>query len=112
VIKYYFLKNCIIKLVKYLISIFLRINVLLPLVVVLLLSCEEIIDVNLNNVIPKVVIECLITNSDNPFIVKITKTQAFFNQNNFTEVKSAVVQLEYLLVKEKLIEKEVVIMWL
>ncbi len=79
---------------------------MLPIIFVVLLSCEELIDVNLNNVIPKVVIESLITNSDNLFMVKISKSQSFFNQSNFTEVKSAVVQLEYLAIKEKLIEKK------
>ena len=104
-INYDLLKNLIIKLVKYLTSIFRRKIVLLLIVFVVLLSCEELIDVNLNNVIPKVVIESLITNVDNPFVVKISKSQSFFNQSNFTVVKSAVVQLEYLAVKEKLIEK-------
>ena len=100
------MKNCINKTVKYLIPFIFRKIVLLPIIFVVLLSCEELIDVNLNNVISKVVIESLITNSDNLFMVKISKSQSFFNQNNFTEVKGAVVQLEYLAVKEKLIEKK------
>jgi hypothetical protein len=68
-------------------------------------SCEEMITINLNAENPKIVIESFITNGENPVMVKITKSQAFFNQSNFTPVKNAVVQLEYLSVKDKLLEK-------
>lgn len=71
----------------------------------LLPSCEEMIQVDLVNEIPKVVIESYITNSEEPVFVKISKSQAFFNQSNFTVVKNATVQLECLTKKEKLIEK-------
>lgn len=68
-------------------------------------SCEEMITMNLNVENPKIVIESFITNGEYPVMVKITKSQAFFNQSSFTPVKNAVVQLEYLSVKDKLIEK-------
>jgi hypothetical protein len=68
-------------------------------------SCEELIVVNLKNENPKVVIESFITNSEGPVIVKITQSQAFFDQSSFNPVKNASVQLEYLTRKEKLIEK-------
>jgi len=68
-------------------------------------SCEEIINVNLKNSSPKVVIESYISNSDYPVMVKITKSQDYFNQSDFTPVKDAIVQLEYLSVKERLSEK-------
>lgn len=74
-------------------------------VLLVLCSCEELITVNLKDEQPKVVIESFITNSPNPIKVKITKSQDFFNQSGFTPVKNAIVQLEYLNVKEKLIEK-------
>lgn len=79
----------------------------IPVLPVLLVfwSCEEMITVNLNNENPKVVIESFITNGEHPVIVKITKSQAFFNQSNFTPVINASVQLEYLSVKDRLIEK-------
>ena len=57
---------------------------------------------NLNNDTPKVVIESYITNSENPIVVKITKSQGFFNQSSFTPVLKASVQLESLPVKETL----------
>jgi len=73
-------------------------------IVVLNWSCEEIIEVDLKNENSKVVIEGFITNGENPVIVKITKSQAYFNQSNFAPVKSAIVQMEYLSKKEKLVE--------
>ena len=73
--------------------------------VLVLSSCEEIITVDLKNEQPKVVIESFITTADFPVMVKISKSQAFFNQSDFTPVKNAVVQIEYLSVKEKLTEK-------
>lgn len=72
---------------------------------ILLWSCEETIQVNLKNDSPKIVIECCITNEEDPVVVKISKSQAFFDQSNFIPVEKAAVQLEYLSVKEKLIEK-------
>ena len=74
-------------------------------VLILFESCEELITVKLNSEIPKVVIEGYITEGLNPVMVKISKSQAFFDQSNFTPVKRAVVQLEYGSKKEKLIEK-------
>lgn len=83
----------------------LRISYLVLPVLLVLLSCEEVIDVKLKNESSKVVIESFITNGDNPILVKITKSQGFFNQNNFLPVKNASVHLEYLSVKENLVEK-------
>ncbi|HEY3388529.1 MAG TPA: DUF4249 domain-containing protein, partial [Prolixibacteraceae bacterium] len=68
-------------------------------------ACEEVIDVKLNNENPKIVIESFITNVNNPFIVKITKSQEFFDQSNFSSVGNATVQLEYLSMKDILTEK-------
>ncbi len=85
-------------------SIFRKFISMLP-VLLVVWSCEEVIEVNLINENPKVVIESFITNIDNPFVVKITKSQGFFNQSNFSTVKNATVQLQYLSVKEKLVDK-------
>jgi len=68
-------------------------------------SCEEMITVNLIDENSKVVIESFITNEESPVMVKITKSQAFFNQSRFTPVNNASVQLQYLAVKDQLIEK-------
>lgn len=75
------------------------------LVLVILWSCEEMIEVNLKNENPKVVIESFISNGENLVMVKITKSQEFFNQSNFAPVKNATVQLECFSVREKLTEK-------
>lgn len=75
------------------------------LLMLLMGSCEEIIDVNLKNASSKVVIESFITNDSNPLMVKITESQGFFDQSDFVPVKKAVVQLEYLNKKEMLIER-------
>lgn len=74
-------------------------------VAILFWSCEEKIEVNLNEVTPKVVIESYITNSENPIIVKITKSQAFFNQQSFMPVEKALVKLESGNTKERLNEE-------
>ena len=68
-------------------------------------SCEEVIDVKLRSDNQKIVIESFITNVDNPFVVKITNSQDFFDQRNFSTVNQATVQLECLSTKENLIEK-------
>ena len=84
-----------------------RFKKILPILSMLIVcwSCEEVIEVNLKNESSKVVIESFITNIDNPFMVKITKSQGFFDQSNFSTIKNASVQLQYLSVKENLIEK-------
>lgn len=74
-------------------------------VLIIFWSCEEVIGVKLKNENPIIVIDSHITNLEEPVNVKITKSQDFFNQSNFTPVKSAIVQLEYLTQKEKLSEK-------
>jgi len=70
----------------------------------LLWSCEEKIVVNLANDNPLVVIESYISNSVNPIVVKITRSQAFFNQSAFVPVKNATVQIESLTITEKMVE--------
>jgi len=84
-----------------------HIKIFLPIfaVLLLLLSCEELINVNLKNESSIVVIESFITSADNPVMVKITKSQDFFNQSDFSTVKNASVQLVCSSVKETLIEK-------
>jgi hypothetical protein len=68
-------------------------------------SCEEKIQVALINEKPKVVIESYITNDEEPVFVKISKSQDFFDQSNFTTINDANVQLEDLYIKENLIGK-------
>lgn len=85
--------------------IFFRNSFLISTVIVVFWSCEEVIDVKLKSDGQKIVIESFITNIDNPFVVKITKSQDFFDQSNFSTVNDATVQLECLSAKENLIDK-------
>lgn len=80
-------------------------SLLIFLIPIVLWSCEEKIEVNLTDANPKVVIESYITNGENPIVVKISKSQAFFNQSNFKPVLKASVQLESLNSKDKLFEQ-------
>lgn len=57
-------------------------------------SCEEKIEVALKSENSKIVIESYITNSQNPIIVKLSKSQEFFNQSAFVPIESASVQIE------------------
>ena len=79
---------------------------ILPLIFVFVLSsCEEIIKVNLINTEPKVVIESFITNSEKPVWVRISKSQAYFNQDTILPVNNALVRLDFLNLSEILAEK-------
>ena len=72
---------------------------------ILLCSCEQIIEVNLKDEASKVVIESFITNLEHPVMVKITQSQAFFNQSDFQPVEKASVLLETPSFTDKLVDK-------
>ena len=72
---------------------------------VLFWSCEEKIDVSLKSVNTKVVVEGFITNSENPIVVKLTRSQEFFNQNSFIPVENASAQIESQLNSDQLVEE-------
>jgi hypothetical protein len=55
------------------------------------LSCEDVIDINLNSVEPRVVIEGTITHGWGPHPVRISKTDDYFIPGNFTPVSEAIV---------------------
>jgi hypothetical protein len=56
-----------------------------------MISCTEVINVDLNNVTPRVVIEGVITDQAGPYSVKISKTGNFFDTNKFSTVTGALV---------------------
>ncbi len=56
-------------------------------------SCTKIIDVDLNSVDPKVIIEADITDQAVGYRVKITKSVNFSDANNFPAIKGAVVTI-------------------
>ena len=55
------------------------------------ISCEDVIDINLNSADQKIVIEGIITNQTEPAIVIISKTTDYFSPNTFQNVTGAIV---------------------
>ena len=56
-------------------------------------SCTKVIEVNLNDAAPQIVIEGIVTNLDTPYQVKITKTVNFDDNNIFPQVTGAIVKI-------------------
>jgi hypothetical protein len=71
----------------------------------LISSCEQIIKVSLHDQQPMLVIEGYITPGLGPYTVKLSESQAYFDQSGFKGVENAVVQIDNLLVKETLVNK-------
>src|ERR1035437_5021457 len=70
----------------------------------LVCSCEQIIQVKLNEGQPNVVIESSITTGRGPFSVKLSQSQAYYNQSNFVPIEKALVQMDDSAVSENLTE--------
>jgi len=63
-----------------------------PIALVLLLpGCQKIINVDLNDAAPRIVIEGLITDRPGPYTITISKSGSFFNQPDLPFVSDAVV---------------------
>ena len=60
---------------------------------VMLNSCTKVVNINLNDASPKIVIEGNVTNTAGPYQVKITKTVNFSASNIFPAVSGAVVTI-------------------
>jgi len=56
-------------------------------------SCEDVIEINLDNMEPKLVIEGVINDSDDQCIIKLSKTTDFFNPQTNPTVPDAVITL-------------------
>ena len=54
-----------------------------------LLSCEEVIEIDLNSANPKFVIEGIVTNQTGPYSVKISKTIDFYKPGTYPQVAGA-----------------------
>jgi hypothetical protein len=61
--------------------------------IILLTSCEDVIKIELNYMEPKLVIEGVITDSDNQCIIKLSKTADYFNQKTNPAVTDAEITL-------------------
>jgi hypothetical protein len=62
-------------------------------VIILLTSCEDVIEIELNYIEPKLVIEGVINDFDNQCIIKLSKTTDYFNQKTNPPVSDAVITL-------------------
>jgi len=63
-------------------------------ILLLLSSCEEVINIPLNNVTPVVVIEGTVTNLPGPYTIKISQTTDYFNPGNIAGLSGALVFLK------------------
>lgn len=61
--------------------------------ILLTCSCEKVIDVNLKNATPQIVIEGIVTNEAGPYQVRISQTVEFSAGNSFPPVSGAVVSI-------------------
>jgi len=62
-------------------------------IALLIFSCKKVININLNNAAPKIVIQGNITNSSGPYLVQITQTVNFSAANVFPPLSGAVVKI-------------------
>lgn len=79
--------------------------VIIAVVPLLIYSCEQIITVRLQDERPNLVIDGAITNGRGPFLVRLSESQAYFNQSNFAGIENAMVQIGDSALKETLTEK-------
>lgn len=56
-------------------------------------SCEDVIELDLKNSEPKLVVESFITDSDQPLTVKLSKSTGFYSQSELPTVSGALVIL-------------------
>lgn len=71
----------------------------------LVCSCEQIIQVSLQDDQPKIVIESSVTNGRGPFLVKLSESQSYFNQSGFIGIEKSLVQMDDSFTHESLTEK-------
>lgn len=63
--------------------------------VITLVSCEEVIDLDLGNAEPRIVIEGILTTDPGPFQIKITQSVDYGELNEFPPVSGAAVTITY-----------------
>jgi len=56
-------------------------------------SCEEVIDLDLETALPQLMVEGNITDGAGPYLVKLSKTGAYFGNQNYEQVRDATVVL-------------------
>lgn len=74
---------------------------------VFLMSCEEVIDIDLHDTEPRTVIEAVITDQTGPYIVKLSKSGDYFVPNEYQTISNALIQIEdYTGISDNLVEVE------
>ena len=68
-------------------------NTLFAGILLSLISCEKIINIDLNSADPKYVIEGIVSDTDEGATVKITQTKNFYEDNIFPGVENAIVKI-------------------
>lgn len=63
------------------------------LILIFLTSCEDVIDIELQNTTPQLVIESLITENISPVEVKITKSVDFYEPSEYDNISKAIVNI-------------------
>ncbi len=58
-----------------------------------LISCEEVIEFDLNDAEPQIVIEANIVDTTGPYLVRISETAGFSQNNNSTEISGAFITI-------------------
>jgi hypothetical protein len=71
----------------------LKIYFFLMVAVLALSSCQKVININLNNANPQLVIDAKITDQPGPYLVKLSKTGNYFDPNTFPSVTGAKVTI-------------------
>ena len=66
---------------------------IVPISILFLVSCQKVINIDLNSSSPRIVVESNITNLPGPYYVKISKTINFDETNIFPKVSGAKVEL-------------------
>lgn len=71
----------------------LLLNLFIALLLVLFSACEDVIDIDLKDVEPQIVIEGMVTDQLGPYMVKISKTGDYFKPSTFPAVSGAIVKI-------------------
>ncbi|NLR94477.1 DUF4249 domain-containing protein [Flammeovirga agarivorans] len=58
-------------------------------------SCEKVIDIELNDATPQVVIEAVILEGEHDFTVKVSRTAPYFDNTPSEKIENAVITLKY-----------------
>ncbi|MFC2136916.1 DUF4249 domain-containing protein [Bacteroidota bacterium] len=57
--------------------------------IISILSCEEVIEIDLNSTDPKIVVEANITDDPGPYLVKLSWTEDYFEPSEFIRINNA-----------------------